>query len=234
MIDDDTLRGCGSPKGGGQVKSHEMNISKLALSLAPVLLSASAAYAQLSAYGTVTVRRMTDIPYTEGSTAATNGSFDPVGGTGGVFYDFKTVGPVRLGIDARGSIVNSTQSAYPSANAGGGHIASGLGGLRASFHTPFVPIKPYVQGSIGVARTNFGTQYNTGLATGGISNTTGIQLTTHLEYDAFAGVDLTIFPLLDFRVVELGYGAVQGTGHTYPVGTISTGIVFHIPFTRTH
>ncbi len=211
-----------------------MIIKKLALSLVPALLIASFAHAQLAAYGTVTVRRMTDIPYTVGSTSATNGSFDPVGGMGGVSYDFKPDGPVRLGIDARGSIVNSTQGAYPNANAGGGHIASGLGGLRASFHTPFIPVKPYVQGSAGVARTNFGTQYNTGLASGSISNSTGVLLTTHLEYDLFAGVDLAVFPLIDFKVVELGYGAVQGTGHTYPVGTISTGIVIHIPFTRTH
>jgi hypothetical protein len=207
-------------------------LAKFALSLTPVLLAASVAHAQLAAYGTVTVRRMTDIPYTEGSTSVTNGSFDPVGATGGLFYDFKTLGPVRLGADLRGSIENSTQGAYATANAGGGHIGSGLGGVRATFHVPFVPLKPYAEGMVGVARTNFGTQYNTGLATGGVSNTTGILLTTHLEYDVFAGVDIAILPLVDFRVVELGYGAVQGSSHTYPVQSLSTGIVFHIPFTR--
>ena len=207
-----------------------MTTSKLVLALTSLLFAATAASAQLAAYGTVSVRRMIDIPYTQGSTTRTDGSFDPVGGTFGAFYDFRTIGPVRLGVDARGSIVNSTQGAYTSYNAGGGHIGSGLGGIRASFHTPFVPVKPYVQGSAGVARTNFGTQYNNGLASGSLSNSTGIQLTTHVEYDVFAGVDLTILPILDFRVVELGYGAIQGNGHTYPVQSLSSGIVFHLPF----
>lgn len=207
-----------------------MKILRTALPLTLALFTASLAQAQLGVYGTVTVRRMTDIPYTQGTTTSTNGSFDPVGGTGGVYYDFRKVGPVKLGVDARGSIVNSTQGAYTSYNAGGGHIGSGLAGVRVSFHTPFIPLRPYVQGSGGVARTNFGTQYNSGLATGTVSSTTGIQLTTHPEYDVFAGLDVTILPLVDFRVVELGYGAVQGNGHTYPVQSLSTGIVIRLPF----
>jgi hypothetical protein len=207
-----------------------MNISKLTLALASLFFAATTASAQLAVYGTVTVRRMYNIPYTQGTTSYTNGSFDPIGGTGGIFYDLRTIGPVRLGIDARGTIVNSNQSAYTSYNAGGGHIGSGLGGVRASFHVPLFSLKPYVQGSVGVARTNFGTQYNTTLATGSLSSTTGIQLTNHLEYDVFAGVDYAILPILDFRVVELGYGAVQGPSHTYPVQSLSSGIVFHLPF----
>jgi hypothetical protein len=209
-----------------------MNISKVLLALTSALLTVATAQAQLSAYGTVTVRRMTDIPYTQGTTSFTNGSFDPVGATGGIFYDFRTVGPVRLGADVRGTIANSTQGAISVANAGGGHLDSGLGGIRASFHTPFVPIKPYAEGMVGVARTNFGTQFNNGLATTGLTKQTGIQLSSHLEYDVFAGVDYAILPILDFRIVELGYGAVQGSGHTYPVQSLSTGIVIHLPFSK--
>src|SRR5882757_6122114 len=179
-----------------------MNISKLALVLTLAvtfaLSAASTAFAQASIYGTVSVRRMTDIPYTQGTTSATNGSFDAVGGTGGIFYDFRNVGPVRLGIDARGTIASSTQSAYTSYNAGGSHLSSGLAGIRATFHTPFIPIKPYVQGSVGIARTNFGTDYNNSLATSTLSNTTGVQISSHLEYGAFAGVDIAILPLVDF------------------------------------
>ncbi len=207
-----------------------MNISKLALAVTSVLFAAGTAHAQLSAYGMVTVRRMTNIPYTQGTTTSTNGSIEPVGGTGGVTYNFRTVGPVRLGVDARGSITSSTKAAYTSFVAAGGHIDSGLAGLRATFHTPFLPIKPYVQGSVGVARTNFGTQYNSGLATSGVTSQTGVQLTTHLEYDAFAGVDIAILPIMDFRLIELGYGAIQGDSHTYPVQSLSTGVVFHLPF----
>jgi hypothetical protein len=206
-----------------------MKITKLALALTSVLFAATAASAQVSIYGTVTARRMTDIPYTQGTTTVTNGSFDPVGGTGGVFYDFFKLGPARLGIDARGTIANSTQGAYTSFNAGGGHIYSGLGGVRASFHTPLIGLKPYIQGSAGIARTNFGTSFNDTLSTGTLSPTTGIQLSTHPEYDVFAGADYTILPVLDFRI-ELGYGAVNGNSHTYPVQSLGAGLVFHLPF----
>jgi len=217
-----------------KVKSPEMNISKLALALTLALTfalsAASTAFAQASVYGTVSVRRMTDIPYTQGTTSATNGSFDAVGGTGGIFYDFRNVGPVRLGIDARGTIASTTQSAYTSYNGGGSHLGSGLFGVRAAFHTPFIAVKPYVQGSVGIARTNFGTDYNNTLVTTTLTKTTGIQISSHLEYDAFAGVDIAILPFVDFRMVELGYGAVQGNSHTYPVKSLSSGIVFHLPW----
>ncbi len=217
-----------------RVKSREMMTPKFALTFASAVLAVTtvlpSASAQLAAYGTVSVRRMTSIPYTQGSTSYTNGSFDPVGGTFGAYYDWRTFGPVRLGVDARGSIANSTKGAY-TATAAGGHLASVLGGMRASFHVPLIPLKPYVQGSAGLARTNFGTDYNTGLASSGVSNSTGIQLSNHVEYDVFAGADLSILPFIDFRVVELGYGAVQGHAHTYPVESLSSGIVIHFPFT---
>lgn len=225
-----------SEKGAGisrklrvKVKSLQMKISKLALALLPVCFAASTAYAQLGVYGTVSVRRMTDIPYTQGNTSYTNGTVNPIGGTGGIFYDFKTFGIVRLGVEGRGVIANSTQSAYPGYNAGGTHLSSGLGGVHLQFHTPFIPVKPYVSGMAGVARTNFGTNYNTSLATGPISGATSIPITTHPEWDIFAGVDYTILPVLDFRVVELGYGSTFGNSHTYPIESISTGIVFHLP-----
>ena len=45
-------------------------------------------------------------------------------------------------------------------------------------------------------------------------------------------MDIKITPLLDFRFFELGYGGLQSFGtyaHSYPLYTVSTGIVFHIP-----
>lgn len=210
-----------------------MNISKLllvpTLALTFALFAIAPAAAQLSAYGTVSVRRMTNIPYTQGSVSHTDGHINPVGGTGGLFYDFRTIGPVRLGVDVRGSITNSTQSAYKNFVAAGGHLSSGLGGIRGSFHTPVLRLKPYVEGMVGVARTNFGTDYNQSLVTDGLTKDTGLQISSHLEYDAFAGVDYSIIPLVDFRL-ELGYGAVQGHSHTYPVQSGSVGLVFHLPF----
>jgi hypothetical protein len=208
-----------------------MTISKLFLALTSALLAVSTAHAQFGVYGTVSVRRMTDIPYTQGNTNYTNGAINPVGGTGGIYYNFRTLGPVRLGADIRGSVTDSTQSAYKNANGGGGHLSSGLGGLRVAFHTPLIALKPYVEGMAGVARTNFGTDFTQTLLTGNLTPQSGVQISSHLEYDAFAGVDYTVLPIMDFRV-ELGYGAVQGPSHTFPVQSLSTGLVFHLPFGR--
>ena len=192
---------------------------KFSLALLPFLCAATAAQAQLSAYGTVTVRRMTGVTYTQGTITHTDGTFDPVGATGGLFYDFRTIGPVRLGIDARGSFVNSNQGSNPFTKGSGGRIYTGLAGVRASFHTPFAPLKPYVQGSAGFSASDYG-----------VPAAGKVVLSSNVEYGAFAGLDIAILPVVDFRLVELGYGALQGNSHTYPVGTISTGLVFHLPF----
>ncbi|HEY0264789.1 MAG TPA: hypothetical protein VGC07_09720 [Granulicella sp.] len=218
-----------------------MNIRKLLLALASAVFAVSTAHAQIGAFGTVTVHHMYNVPYQEGNQTFTNGNYNPVGATGGIFYDWRSFGLVRLGGEIRGSITNSTQSAYPNYNGGGGHLGEGLGGVRLSFHAPILKIRPYVSGMVGVARTNFGVAYNNVLATtpGGISKDTGVQITTHFAYNVFAGVDYQLIPIMDWRVVELGWGGVQGkqfnnptaTGpdHMFPVGSISTGVVFHFP-----
>jgi len=184
---------------------------------------AASAHAQLAAYGMVTVARLTGIagspnaaPFAAGSL---NDNVNPIGGTFGVYYDFKTLGPFRLGIDARGSIMKTERGAEKSSNGGGTRINSGLGGVRGSFHTPVKFIEGYVQASAGIARTNYGLLLPS-------------QLQSGFEYHAFAGLQLHVTPYADFRAFEVGYGGIDGGGHNYPLKSISTGVVFHFPTVR--
>lgn len=174
-----------------------------------VLLLAAIAIAAMSApavgqtgiYGTFTGGHQGGIkppyPFT-----GTHG-FWAAGGTFGLYSDFIHAGPVRLGLDARGSILNSK----------GHKLDSGLGGVRVDFSAPMVPIRPYLQGSVGVGSTNFG---------GGNVTSQG------LLYQFLGGIDATVLPHIDWRAVEVGGGALRIHGTNYPVVSVSTGIVLRL------
>ena len=228
-----------------------MNLRKAVLFAAALaaLATAPIAHAQFGVYGTVTVNHLSGLqssPFAPANDALTasqctaplpqtcqvNSNVDPIGGGGGIYYDFKTFGPIRLGADLRGTITDSKQGAYSFSRGGGTRIYSTLGGIRASIRTPLPFIKPYVQGSAGLGRSDYGlytysSQLNANNSSTLISN---VVVPSNFQYEAFAGVDIKVLPVMDFRVVELGYGALTGGSHTYPVGTISSGVVFHLPF----
>lgn len=166
------------------------------------LAFAGQASAQIGVYGAFTGSHQGGIkppyPYTQ-----TYG-FWAVGGTFGIYDDFIHAGPVHLGLDARGNILHSKNH----------KLDSGLGGLRVDFRAPLVPLRPYVQGSVGIGSTNFG---------GGNVTSKG------LMYQFLGGIDLSILPHIDWRVVEAGGGALRINGKNYPIATISTGIVVRLP-----
>lgn len=201
----------------------------LATAVVTVSFSSVTAHAQVGVYGMFTANQLSNIkssPVAEGNTGpyAVDDSVNPIGGTGGIFYDWKTFGHVRLGFDARGSIVTTKRGAYTNFNGPGAHMYSGLGGVRGSFRTPWKPVKPYVQGSFGWARSDYGL-YTEGNQTGIVPNT----MYNNFEWMALAGADIKLLPSLDFRLVELGYGGLDNA-HNYPVKQVSSGVVFHLPF----
>jgi len=219
-----------------------------ALLLIPALAFAASAHAQFSVYGTVTLNHLSGIassPLTntlapEPCTAALiaagvsctkyKNSVDPIGFTGGVTYGFKTIGPVLLSADARGVIESYHQGAQANAQGAGTRLYSALGGLKATFHTPVRFLFPYVQGSVGYAKSNYGILTNA--AVGSTTTFPGIPTQNSLQYGGFGGLDIKIAPAVDFRMVEVGYGALMASGnysHTYPVLSVSSGFVFHIP-----
>lgn len=182
-----------------------------------VLASSVVAHAQLAAYGTVSVEHVSGLKCTEAVCGSNDGTVNPVGGGGGLFYDWKTVGPVRVGFDVRASSTLSNKNAVQYAGSPGPHIFSVLGGVRGSVKIPVLSMRPYAQASVGWDRTNVSTPqtYSTGL-----------------QFRGFVGVDLPLLPMLDFRVVELGAGSLRSAGSSFPMESISTGLVFHFPFNR--
>lgn len=204
-----------------------MNLRKALLLLAAATFVTATAHAQLGVYGTFTATRMTNLKSSPEATdpSAINNSVSPIGGTGGIYYDFLKLGPVKLGADLRGSILTSTRGAYINANGGGTRINSALFGVRAVFHVPVLRsvLRPYVQGSAGFGSTNYGILYGS----------SGVQTKSNFEYMGYAGVDIPLAPFMDFRLVELGAGALNPFGtnsHNYPLQSVSSGIVFHLPF----
>jgi hypothetical protein len=182
------------------------------------------AHAQVGVYGTFTLQRMGGLsssPLAAG--VAKSSTIDPIGGTFGVYYDWRDVGPVRLGFDGRGSEVTTKRGAQLNSVGSGARIYSALGGVRGVFHTPIRAVRPYLQASAGLGRTDYGLGNQNGA--GGV-----VQLTNNFEYHVYGGVDLKLTNYLDFRAVEAGYGGLNpfGTnGHNYPLESLSSGIVIH-------
>jgi hypothetical protein len=204
-----------------------MNFRKAVFFLAAIaLISCVSASAQVGVYGMFTADQLSNIassplpPISSAPSDQRSNSVNPLGGTGGVYYDFKTWGPVRLGVDARGSILTTKRGAYVNFDASGARIYSVLGGVRAAFHTPIAPLKPYLQVSAGLGRSDYGLQSSGGAVT----------VYSNFEYEGLAGLDIKLLPVLDFRLVEFGYGGLDPFGtysHNYPIKQVSSGFVIH-------
>ncbi len=204
--------------------------------LAAIVLLSSPAQAQTGVYGEFTVNRLGGIASspqpTPNITSARTDTVDPLGGTGGIYYDFKKLGPVTLGADLRGSILTTRRGAYVNYNGGGTRLDSVLGGVRFVFHTRFAPLKPYVEGLAGLGRSDYGLLYGGGgvNANGIVGNST--VLNNNFQYQGLLGLDIKILPILDYRIAELGYGGLDPFGaysHNYPIRSASMGFVFHLP-----
>lgn len=211
-------------------------VRKSALLFAAVLVLAVSAHAQFAVYGTATVERLSNIQSspllssTSSPSLTYNNAVNPLGATFGAFYDLRNVGPVRLGLDLRGSIITDKRGAAKAYNANGSHIDSGLVGVRVLFHAPRQWLRPYAEGAVGIGRSNYGLQLP-------VSSTTApplpaYHLDNNFEYHVFAGLDLRASSILDIRIFEVGYGGLDPFGtnaHNYPLKSMSAGFVFHFP-----
>lgn len=173
-----------------------------------VVVSCASAMAQLGIYGKFDATRL--------STGSANSSETPGwydGGSLGVYYDFIHLGPIGFGADVRGNLLTGNQQKFRSA----------LFGLRLVIKPPILPIRPYIQGSAGIG----------GGTHGNLSNAGSIY-SNKLEYQVLGGLDYTLFPHLDWRVAEAGWGRITGisSGSSAApdnVFTLGTGIVLRIP-----
>jgi hypothetical protein len=119
-----------------------------------------------------------------------------LGGTFGFYVQFVKFGPVFLAVDARGDL--SSQ------------IYSGLAGPRLAIKLPVLPIRPYGEILFGVA------DYPQTAA--------GIHYSNDFAYRYVVGVDSTILPHLDWRVVDFSYGINNSGGYGH-AETVTSGLV---------
>jgi len=202
---------------------------------------AAAAHAQAGVYVGYQATQLSDITcfaVAPIKCSSTGGKVNPAGVQAGIYYDFRNVGPMRLGVDFRGGTMHSNKSATSSA---GGNDATVLDnallGVRGSFHTPISWLNPYVQMSAGYARSN------ATLPFGATTSSSGTTLLPRSEdnfimYEGFAGLTVHIFPMIDLRPVELGIGNMNRVGSngasvdgpsSVGVKSIGASVVFHLP-----
>ena len=124
-----------------------------------------------------------------------------VGPTFGFYQDRRSFGPVHLGYDFRGAILTHSSQQYD----------SGLGGARLSLVPHVLPFKVYAEGLGGVGFINAGNNNNS----------------THFQYQVNGGVEYTVLPRIDWRVVEVAYNGFSGNTGSNPVG-FSSGIVVRL------
>lgn len=108
---------------------------------------------------------------------------------------------VNIGGDLRGSFIGRN----------GFHYYTGAVGPRVAFKPPVLPLRPYIEGLIGVA------SYNSG---------NGTDSTTHFNYQVAGGLDVTFLPRIDWRVVEFDYSAVSGASVNAKI--LTTGLVLRL------
>ncbi len=117
-------------------------------------------------------------------------------GTFGLYYGIYDFGPVYLSVDARGDLSSD--------------INSGFAGPRLAVKLPVLPLKPYGEIIFGVS------SYPQTVA--------GLQYSNNFAYRYVVGLDSTILPHLDWRVVDFSYAnnTYEGNDHAK---TVTSGLV---------
>ncbi|HZD78044.1 MAG TPA: hypothetical protein VE218_13635 [Acidobacteriaceae bacterium] len=128
------------------------------------------------------------------------------GPTFGVYHDFYSIPTIHLGADLRGSVLGISQTTT---------LTSGEIGPRVSIHPYVLPLMPYLEALGGIGHYDF----NAGPGSS----------STQFEYQFLAGIDHTLIPRLDWRVVEFSYGGLSVFNGTLHPKTISTGLVLRLP-----
>jgi hypothetical protein len=127
------------------------------------------------------------------------------GGGFGLYSDFYKVPFGKVGADLRFQFVR------PSSNT---TLFSALVGPRLALHPKVIPLDPYVECIFGPGHFTYGNNSPS---------------TTQFDFRVIGGLDKTVLPHLDWRVIEVSYGQLNTySGRLRPV-TFSTGIVlrFH-------
>ena len=166
------------------------------------------AYAQIGIHGAFN--------YTHENDASANSSFSLYGGTVGVFDELVHLGPVRAGVDLRGTFDTGNQL----------HARTLLFGPRVAVKIPLIAFKPYGQFLVGVGGTSSQAALEAGIASHPYSN--------KFTYEVLGGLDTSLLPHLDLRVLEIGYGQqnpTDGSPSNHPATklvTVGAGLVLRL------
>jgi hypothetical protein len=135
-----------------------------------------------------------------------NNSYDLYGGTLGAYLASGHLAILNLGVDLRGTFTRSS----------GNSFNTGAIGPRLGLNLHIIPLHPYVEATAGLASLNL----NGGSPSNG----------TSFEYQLIGGLDVTVFPRIDWRVAEFSYGGVSvQNSSSYHPKTLTTALVLRIP-----
>ncbi|HTV83054.1 MAG TPA: hypothetical protein VME18_10420 [Acidobacteriaceae bacterium] len=124
----------------------------------------------------------------------------------GLYWNALGVPFVKAGVDLRGSWMGT----------GDAQDDGYLAGPRVQIHPHVLPLMPYAEALGGVSRVVVGQ---------GSAQTAG----TKFSYALVAGLDATIFPHVDWRVVDYSWQRVEGLGIGFQPTQISMGLVVRLP-----
>jgi hypothetical protein len=194
-----------------------------------------AANAQIGIYATATGNWFGGVtcPSFASPCAETDGKVKPFGGNFGAYYEYRTLGPMRWGFDARGAVQSSNKRA-DSAAGGPGIVRNYefLGGVRGTFKTPVRWLHPYAEFLAGVTRNNASGLYTNTITTNNSVNPPLTQSSVSYNpsnYTAYplikglVGLDIPLLPYLSFRAIELGLGGAFGSTPTVQTTTVVNG-----------
>jgi hypothetical protein len=159
------------------------------------------AHAQTAIYGEFTAAKL--------SAPNTSWMYGP---TVGLYHDSEH-GLFATGLDVRGTFAGRGNSNGPYTNE---TLDTIEGGVRLAVTPRVLPLKPYgeVLGGFGHLKTGEGSARTS---------------STKFAYQFVGGVDFTLLPRIDWRVVEFSYGRLAGLGDSFVPKTLSTGVVFRLP-----
>lgn len=128
------------------------------------------------------------------------------GPTFGLYHNVWRPPFLGIGFDARATLLGSGDTkAY-----------MGFVGPRLQLRPRVIPLMPYVEGLVGAGNVHVGE----GVA---------VVDKTAIAYEGAVGVDWTIFPRLDWRVIEYAAGGFSSINASISPRTLSTGLVLRLP-----
>jgi len=128
------------------------------------------------------------------------------GATFGLYHDAFHLPFIRIGLDARATLLGSDSTS----------VYAGYIGPHIQLHPHVIPFMPYVEGLVGAGHVDVGQ----GVAADD---------KTAFAYEGVVGLDWTLLPHFDWRVLEYSFGSFSGLNAPVSPRTLSTGVVLRLP-----